>query len=79
MKLGKPAKPKRPAREKVKADPAHVAAARELRDRYLEYVNGEHFNSGVVADGNRVLPNGKYDVSRIIEQSPAKQVKQLAA
>ena len=32
-----------------------VAAARELRDRYLE-----QFNSGLV------LPNGKYDVSRAI-------------
>jgi hypothetical protein len=43
----------KPRREKVKADPAHVAAARELRDRYLE-----QFNSGLV------LPAGKYEVSR---------------
>jgi hypothetical protein len=51
-------KPKRekPARQKVKADPKHVAAARELRDRYLE-----QFNSG------KLLAHGKYDVSRQIE------------
>ena len=33
----------------------HVAASRELRDRYLE-----QFNSGLV------LANGKYEVSRMI-------------
>ena len=50
-------KPKRekPARQPRKNDPKFVAAARELRDRYLEEVNA-----------GRCLPaaNGKYDVSR---------------
>ena len=50
-----PLKPKREKKPKVKLDPAHVAAARELRDRYLE-----RFNSGMV------LPAGKYDVARAI-------------
>ena len=50
VKKDKSAKPRR---EKVKADPKHVAAARELRDRYLE-----QFNSGIV------LPQGKYAVGR---------------
>jgi hypothetical protein len=52
-------KPAKPKREKVKADPVHVAKARELRDRYLE-----QFNAAVLADGNQVLPGGKYDVAR---------------
>jgi hypothetical protein len=46
-------KPAKKKREKVKADPAHVAAARELRDRWLEQVNT-----------GRVTGEGKYDVSR---------------
>jgi N-acetylglutamate synthase-like GNAT family acetyltransferase len=60
-------KPKRqkPRREKIKADPKHVAAARELRDRYLE-----QFNSGLV------LPNAKYDVARAL---PSEDRKLLAA
>ena len=54
----KPAKPKRQKRPKQKNDPKYVAAARELRDRYLEQMN-----SGAL------LPpaaQGKYDVSRQI-------------
>jgi hypothetical protein len=46
-------KPKRERKPKIKNDPKHVAAARELRDRYLE-----QFNSGVV------FGTGKYDVAR---------------
>jgi hypothetical protein len=53
------AKPKREPKVKapaVKIDPKYLAAARELRDRYLE-----HVNSGV-------LPSqGKYDVGRALE------------
>jgi hypothetical protein len=56
-------------RAKVKNDPKQVAAARELRDRWLEQVNA--------AGGVPVLGEGKYDVSRAIEGSVA--VKQLAA
>ncbi len=51
------AKEKRPREKKpkVKNDPKLVAAARELRDRYLERVNEAHY-----------LPaaRGKYEVSR---------------
>jgi hypothetical protein len=52
------AKPEKPKREKVKADPAHVAKARELRDRYLE-----QFNQGMV------LPSAKYDVCKPVVSS----------
>jgi len=54
------AKPKRAARPKVKNDPRLVAAARELRDRWLEQVN---------AGDAAALPagRGKYEVSRAIE------------
>ena len=48
-------KPVKAKREKVKADPAHVAAARELRDRWLEQVNAAPMLQG---------GQGKYDVSR---------------
>lgn len=54
-------KPKRPRQPRQKNDPQYVAAARELRDRYLEHVNT-----------GRMLPSaqGKYDVSRALEASP---------
>lgn len=56
-----PKRPKRPRRPRQKHDPKYVAAARELRDRYLE-----ELNSG---SGNLLPPaaQGKYDVSRQIE------------
>ena len=56
--LKQPPKPKRPKKERHKNDPKYVAAARELRDRYLEQVNID-----------RMLPasQGKYDVSRQLE------------
>jgi hypothetical protein len=50
-----PVKKERAKREKIKADPAHIAAARELRDRYLE-----QFNAGLV------LPNAKYHVCKAL-------------
>jgi hypothetical protein len=52
-------KPKREPKQKVKNDPRLVAAARELRDRWLEQVNSGHS-----------LPEaaGKYDVSRQIQR-----------
>jgi hypothetical protein len=47
----------KPPRVKTKCDPELVAAARELRDRWLERVNaGEHLLAG----------DGKYDVSRAL-------------
>ena len=65
VKLGKPAKPKR---EKVKADPALVAKARELRDRYFE-----QFNSGLA------LPRGKYAVGRELAAPPTQAPPLLPA
>jgi hypothetical protein len=55
-------------RTKVKANPQHVAKARELRDRYLE-----QFNSGLV------LPCAKYEVSRQLEAKPAPLLLEQAA
>jgi hypothetical protein len=57
-------RPKRPRMPKQKNDPKFIAAARELRDRYLEEVN---------SPGSRMLPaaNGKYDVSRQLEAAPS--------
>ena len=49
-------KPPREAKVKVKNEPRLVAAARELRDRWLEQVNARP-----------LLASGKYDVSRVIE------------
>jgi hypothetical protein len=48
-------KPKREPRPKAKNDPRLVAAARELRDRWMEQVN---------ADPSVLLTCGKYDASR---------------
>src|SRR5262249_14236102 len=69
----KAAKAKKALRAKMKNDPKHVAAARELRDRYLEHVNS--------AGGASALPDsrGKYQVSRQIEAPQAKFTPMLAA
>jgi hypothetical protein len=50
----------KPKAERVKrpCDPRLVAAARELRDRWLEMVN---------ADPSVLLSAGKYDVSRLLQ------------
>ena len=59
-------------RKKTRNDPKLVAAARELRDRWLEEVN---------AGAAMLVGNGKYDVSRQIEgmhveeDVPAKQIE----
>jgi hypothetical protein len=50
-------KPEPKPKPKVKNDPRHVAAARELRDRWLERAN---------ADPSALLSAGKYDVSRAL-------------
>ena len=57
-KAEKPTPRKRATRVRQKNDPKFIAAARELRDRYLEQVNID-----------RMLPasQGKYDVSRQLE------------
>ena len=51
----KPVRAERAARPRVKVDPRLVAAARELRDRYLEQLN---------RDGGQITANAKYDVGR---------------
>jgi hypothetical protein len=60
-------KPKRPRRKRPrrKHDPKYIAAARELRDRYLEEMNapGSDFSLPPAA-------HGKYDVSRQLESAP---------
>ena len=59
-------------RPKRKADPKLIAAARELRDRWLEKVN---------EDPSLILPAGKYDVARQLpderEALPVVEVKAL--
>jgi GNAT superfamily N-acetyltransferase len=59
-----PTKPQREPRPKVKNDPKLVAAARELRDRWLERVNTEP----TVLSG----ASSKYDVSRALPGEPAR-------
>jgi hypothetical protein len=57
-------KPKKERKPRVKNDPKFIAAARELRDRFLEQIN---------SPGNdRMLPPacGKYDVSKQLEAAP---------
>ena len=44
-----------PEREKAKADPAIIAKARELRDKWMEQVNAQPFLPAL----------GKYDVARL--------------
>jgi hypothetical protein len=60
-------KPKRAKKPKVKNDPKFVAAARELRDRWLEKVN---------EDPTLLTSQGKYDVGRLPDPQ-AVALKQL--
>jgi hypothetical protein len=55
-------KPKREKKPKQKNDPKMIAAARELRDRWLEQMN---------AGGYLPESHGRYDVSRAIADEPA--------
>jgi hypothetical protein len=50
-------KPKREKKPKIENDPKYVAAARELRDRWLEKVN---------AEPALLTSRGKYELSRQI-------------
>jgi len=65
-------KPKREKKPKPKHDPRLVAAARELKDRWLEQVNAEP-----------IIVLGKYDVTRVIDERKqigrVEPVKMLAA
>jgi hypothetical protein len=67
----KPPKAERQPREKTqkqKNDPRLVAAARELKDRWLERLNGgdEH-----------ILPMGKYDVARVLPANAPRRIHAL--
>lgn len=53
--IAKPTPAKKAKRPAIKIDPRHVAAARELRDRWLEKVN----------ENPSLLSQGKYDVARL--------------
>lgn len=67
-------KAKREPKQKVKNDPRLVAAARELRDRWLEHVTAHP--EALLPQGGR----GKYDVSRaggVAQHAPAKEVPLL--
>ena len=60
----KPAKAEKPPREKQakrKANPKLIAAARELRDRWLEQVNDQPA---------LMAPAGKYEVARSLAIEP---------
>jgi hypothetical protein len=57
-------------RERMKNDPRMVAAARELRDRWLEEVNE---NPG------RLVAMGKYDVRRLAEPARAREGSQVGS
>ncbi len=60
----------RQPKPKVKNDPRLIAAARELRDRYLERVNAEP----------HALPQqGKYDVARQLQAARVKALPLLDA
>jgi hypothetical protein len=60
--------PKPAPRPKMKNDPRLVAAARELRDRWLEKVNS-----------SPILSNGKYNVTRAIEHPRVVELPLLLA
>jgi GNAT superfamily N-acetyltransferase len=64
-KTGNTPREKKP---KAKNDPALVAAARELRDRWLERVNAGEY---VLEDA------GKYDVTRMLAAAPTASLKAL--
>ncbi len=53
-------KKERPKQEKAKVDPKLIAKARELRDRYLEHVNG--------SPDALPAPGARYDVTRALPQ-----------
>ena len=62
-------KAKREARKKVKNDPKLVAAARELRDRWLEHVNTTPLLAPAISP---LFSTAKYDVGRALAAAPVK-------
>jgi ribosomal protein S18 acetylase RimI-like enzyme len=65
----KPAAEKNPRKKKpaAKIDPKYLAAARELRDRYMEKIN---------SDPRALLSSGKYDVARQLA-GPGAEMRRL--
>lgn len=61
-------KPKPEKKPKVKNDPKYVAAARELRDRWLEKVNENPLTleSGGKYEVGRALPEGEIHPTRLL-------------
>jgi len=57
------------AADGARVEPCRVAAARELRDRYLERINNDPYALPA--------PNLKYDISRQIEAGAARNVHLL--
>ena len=66
--VARAAKPPRPPRPRTKINPQYVAAARELRDRWLEKVNE---NPALLAGG------GKYHIARALAAGAAGMVKPI--
>jgi hypothetical protein len=66
-------KPPKPKREKRKNDPKLIAAARELRDRWLEQVNADGGEALLLPGGAR----GKYEVSRGLEAGASPEMPRL--
>jgi hypothetical protein len=65
----RPRKRPRGKRKAVKNDPKLVAAARELRDRWLEHVNGDGAAKLTANPFDCAQGRQKYDVSRPIPMS----------
>jgi hypothetical protein len=62
LPASKPEQKSREKKPKAKNEPRLVAAARELKDRWLEHVNN---------GGQDLLPQGKYDLTRALPASVA--------
>jgi hypothetical protein len=71
-------KPKPQKKPKRKADPKLVAAARELRDRWLERVNTPAVGTPAVGTGV-IASAGKYDVTREIAATAISERRLLLA
>ena len=73
VRVGEKPKRQRKAGAKAKNDPQHVAAARELRDRYLEHVNAGGGASALAGAA------AKYDVSKALAAPEPKPTPLLHA
>jgi hypothetical protein len=68
----------KPVRVKAKADPALIAKARELRDKWMDHVAANGIES---VGGGQIAHRPKYEVMRGIDARPVAQnePKRLAA